>query len=275
MGERDHELADLDPAGRFSDRAEDYRRHRPTYPAAAFDAILAGLGSATDLVGADVGAGTGIASRLLAARGVQVIAIEPNAEMRAAAEPAAGIRWGSGTAEATGLPGAAVQLVLCAQSFHWFREEPALAEFQRILAPGGRLAVLWNNRDGSDPLTAGYIEAIHRVNGEHPAEMRPFDSAILERSGRFTAATVQEFPNAQRLDRAGLLGRATSASYVPKEGAAFERLRELLEALWERHRDAAGEVTLRYRTKVVLAGRLPPREPGDSDVEVGVAPIAT
>lgn len=257
MEEREHELASMDPTGRFRDRAADYRRYRPGYPAAAIDAVLAGLGNPIDRIAADVGAGTGISARLLAARGVTVIAIEPNAEMWDAAEPAPGVRWQSGTAESTGLSAAAVSLVLCAQSFHWFRARPALEEFHRILSPGGRLALMWNNRDRTDPLTEGYIDAIHQVQGEHPAEMRPFDPEIVSRSGRFSPATLSWFPNQQRVDREGLPGRAISASYVPKEGPRFARLKQLLAELWERHRDADGLVTLRYRTKLAVAARLP------------------
>src|SRR5439155_1443196 len=102
---------------------------------------------------ADVGAGTGIASRQLAAHGVRVLAVEPNAEMRAAAIRHPGIEWRAGTAEATGLDSGIVGLVLCAQAFHWFRAQHALAEFSRILRPGGRLALMWNSRDRADPLT--------------------------------------------------------------------------------------------------------------------------
>src|SRR5205085_9077451 len=72
----------LDSVGRFSDRAADYVKFRPTYPAAAADAILAGLEPAGKLVAADVGAGTGISARLLAERGVRVVAVEPGSAMR-------------------------------------------------------------------------------------------------------------------------------------------------------------------------------------------------
>jgi len=256
VDDREKLLADMDPVRRFSDRAADYRRHRPDYPAAALDAVLAGLGDPRALVVADVGAGTGIASRLLAARGVIVTAIEPNPEMRAAAEPAAGVSWRDGVAEATGLASSSVQLVLCAQSFHWFRPRQALEEFHRILVPAGRLALLWNSRDREDELTRGYTEAIHEVNGEHPAELRPFDPEVITESGRFSAPVIERFPHQQELDRQGLLGRATSASYVPREGPAFARLASLLERLWERHRDARGRVRIRYQTMVVRAERL-------------------
>jgi SAM-dependent methyltransferase len=228
-------------------------RYRPSYPAAAVDRILRGLGDPASVHAADVGAGTGISSRLLAERGVRVIAIEPNAAMRAAAEPHPRVEWREGTGEATGLETASVNLVLCAQAFHWLRPREAIEEFHRVLRPHGRLALMWNGRDHADPLTRGYIEAIHAVQGEHPAERRPFDEAVMSASGRFTPAREARFAYAQELDAAGLVGRATSASYVPKEGPRFDRLIELLDGLHQRHRDAQGHVTLRYVTKVWLS----------------------
>jgi SAM-dependent methyltransferase len=247
----------MDPTGRFSDRADDYVRYRPDYPAAAFDAMLAGLGPPSRLEAADIGAGTGISSRLLAERGVWVIAIEPNAAMRAAAAPHPSIQWREGTGEQTGLESASVDLVLCAQAFHWFRQRDALAEFHRVLDPGGRLALLWNARDREDPLTRGYIEAIHAVSGEHPAERRELEEDVVHRDGWFTPARLETFPHEQRLDLPGLIGRAASASYVPREGPAFDRLRGMLTRLFERHRDDDGTVVMRYVTRLYLADRIP------------------
>jgi SAM-dependent methyltransferase len=249
------DLSAMNPIGRFSDRAEDYRRFRPDYPAAALDAILEGLGEPGRLVAADVGAGTGISAHQLAARGVRVIALEPNAAMRAVAIPHERIEWCDGTAEASGLAAGSVRLVLCAQAFHWFRAGEAIAEFHRVLEPGGRLALMWNSRDRTDPLTRGYVEAIHPVGGEHPAEQRPFDRDVIADGGRFTPVRELRFPHHQILDREGLIGRATSASYVPKDGERLARLRALLVALWERERDARGRVTMRYVTEVFIAAR--------------------
>jgi hypothetical protein len=65
---------DRDTIDRFSDRAADYIRYRPTYPAEAIHAILDDLGPAGRLVAADVGAGTGISARLIGERGVRVTA---------------------------------------------------------------------------------------------------------------------------------------------------------------------------------------------------------
>ena len=156
------DLSQLDPIGRFNNRAEDYVKYRPAYPAGAILAILDGLGPSDRVTAADVGAGTGISARLLGDRGVHVIAIEPGEAMRSAAAPHPRVTWTAGTAEATGLRSASVDLVLSAQSFHWFRAAGAIVEFGRILKSGGRLAIMWNRRSRTDPFTAGYRTAAAR-----------------------------------------------------------------------------------------------------------------
>jgi len=248
-------LHELDPTGRFSDQAADYVRFRPDYPAAAIDCILEGLADARGLAAADVGAGTGISARQLADRGLEVIAVEPNAAMRSAAQPHPRVTWRDGTAEATGLEPGSVDLVTCAQAFHWFRQPESIAEFHRVLRPRGRLALMWNTRSQTDPLSLGYIEAIRDAGGEHPAERRPFDPGVVSADGWFEPARLRRFDHAQELDLPGLVGRATSASYVARQGESFERLVALLEALHERHRDARGLVTVRYVTEVWCAER--------------------
>src|SRR2546428_689537 len=106
----------------------------------------------------------------------------------------------------TGLDGGTIDLVLCAQTFHWFRQGEAVEEFARALRPGGRLALMWNSRSRQDPLTLGYIEAIHAVNGEHPAETRTFDPDVVSAIGRFSPPRLARFDHAQTLDRPGLVG---------------------------------------------------------------------
>src|SRR6516162_4178169 len=106
------------PTGRFSGLAETYAKHRPGYPEAALDYIMqrCGLSGTSRLV--DVGCGTGISTRLFAARCIPVIGIEPNDEMRARAEAEAvpaGVpvpEYRKGTAEATGLPDVSADAVL-------------------------------------------------------------------------------------------------------------------------------------------------------------------
>lgn len=245
-----------DTVARFNDRAADYIRYRPTYPSEAVDAILDGLGPPGRLVAADVGAGTGISARLLAERGVRVIAVEPGEAMRRAAAPHPNVAWAAALAEAMGLGSQTVDLVLCAQSFHWFRTADALRESARILKQRRRLAICWNRRSKSDPFTAGYRQAIVDVGGEVSDEIRAFDPDVIGNSRLFSSPERRSFPNVQRLDLAGLIGRARSASYVPRSGAAGERLVSLLRALHERHADGSGFVTLVYETEVFCSIRL-------------------
>ena len=246
----------METVRRFDDRAADYVKYRPTYPRHAIDAILDGLGSPAGIVAADVGAGTGISARLLGDAGVRVIAVEPGAAMRAAAADHPRVTWVAGTAEATGLASNSIDLVLAAQAFHWFRPPEALAEFARILKPGRRLAIMWNRRSTTDPLTAGYRQAIVDVGGEIEAERMPFDPGVVAGSGLFTSAERVEFPNAQRLDLDGLIGRARSASYVPKTGGDGAKLISMLKDLHARHADSNGYVSLVYVTEVYRARRL-------------------
>jgi SAM-dependent methyltransferase len=156
-------------------------------------------------------------------------------------------------AEATGLATGAVSLVLSAQSFHWFRPAAALDECARVLGPGGRLAIMWNRPDTTDPLTSGYGQAIVEVGGDVGAARMTFDAEGIRRSGLFSPAARAAFPNSQRFDVEGLVGRARSASYVPKSAEAVAHLRSLLGGLHERHADQDGLVTMIYETEVFVA----------------------
>lgn len=246
--------SDLNPTGRFSDRVDDYVRYRPTYPAAAVDCVLEEVRAGT--VAADIGAGTGIWTRLLAERGVPVLAIEPNAEMRAAAPELSGVTWQAGTAEATGLGDGACGLITVAQAFHWFRAREALREFARVLSPGGRLALIWNRRRKDDAFTHAYRDAILAVGAETAAERMEFEPGTLSEDGLFAPPERFAFAHAQVLERTGLHGRARSASYVPKAGPRAEELGARLDALFDQYADPAGRVRLSYLCEVWRARRV-------------------
>jgi ubiquinone/menaquinone biosynthesis C-methylase UbiE len=246
----------LNTVSRFDDRADDYVRYRPTYPVDAVQAILDGLGPPERLVAADVGAGTGISARLLGDRGVRVVAVEPGEAMRRAAASHPNVSWVAARAEATGLRSQSVDVVLCAQSFHWFRPTEVLPEFARILKRGGRLAIVWNRRRGSDPFTAGYRQAIVDAGGAITVEGMNFDANVIPRSGAFSSAERIDLPNSQRLDLDGLIGRARSASYAPKSGAAGDQLITKLQALHAQYADTSGCVILAQDTEVFLSARV-------------------
>ena len=164
-------LHQMNPQSRFSSRAEDYAKYRPSYPDAVIDRITAELDSVSQSVAADVGAGTGISSRLLADRGMKVIAIEPNTAMRKAAQEHSLVEFHDGSAEDTKLPDNSVDLVTCFQAFHWFNPQPTLEEFARILKSQGKLAAVWNNRDRHDEFTSEYSNLTKKASNSN-SELR-------------------------------------------------------------------------------------------------------
>jgi SAM-dependent methyltransferase len=140
-------------AASFGAAAAEYERARPTYPDAAVDWIVPARARAA----LDVGAGTGKLTRALLGRGLAVTAVEPSEGMRQTLEaelPAA--RALAGAAEELPLADASVDLVTCAQAWHWVDTERAELEAARVLRPGGRLACVWNLRDDS----RGWMRAI-------------------------------------------------------------------------------------------------------------------
>lgn len=153
--------------GDFTALADNYARYRPGYAPFVLEAFLAFAAPARERVCADVGAGTGIWSRQLAARGVRVIAVEPNDAMREAGKKQNGaldIEWRKGGAEDTGLPDASCDMVCMASSFHWPDFDAAVREFRRILKPGGLFMALWNTRRfESNPLLVEIEEFLHRL----------------------------------------------------------------------------------------------------------------
>lgn len=111
----------------------------------------------------DLGAGTGKFTRLLALTGAEVRAVEPVRAMRERlAELLPGIAVSGGTAEETGLPDGCADAVVAAQSWHWFREPETLAEVERLLRPGGTLALVWNTFDTSVPWVRDFQDIYFR-----------------------------------------------------------------------------------------------------------------
>jgi SAM-dependent methyltransferase len=233
---------------RFSNLTGAYVAARPSYPIEAIDAIVAGLGDPASLVVADLGAGTGISSRLIASCGPRVLAIEPNAKMRAAAEPDPRVDWIDGTAEATTLAPASVDAVVAFQAWHWVDHPAGVVEARRILRPGGCMAAVYNERDESDPFTAAYGDIVRRFALEATEEMR---ANALEAFAAIDPPRTQRFAfrNHQDLDRAGVHQRATSSSYLPQSGPACDAMHAAIDELLDRF--AAASYAMRLVTLVV------------------------
>lgn len=215
---------------RFTDRVDAYVQARPSYPPESVDIIIDGLGDPRSLAVADLGAGTGISARVIAARGPLVYAIEPNAAMRNAAAPDERIRWIDGTAEATTLPAASVDVVAAFQAWHWVEHEAGVAEARRILKPHGRLAAVYNERDERDAFTAAYGDIVRAyatdaTEDRRAAALGAFLAIDPARTERF------EFVNIHRLDREGVHKRADSSSYLPHDGETAEAMHAAIDEL--------------------------------------------
>ncbi len=225
----------MDPTARFSDRVADYVKHRPGYPEALASTLRRELGISAGSVVADVGSGTGISTDMLLRLGCDVYAVEPNADMRRAAEAqfSAEPRFHSvaGRAEATLLPDASVDAVTAGQAFHWFDRDLARREFLRILRPrDGLVALFWNTRkiDGT-PFLIAYEQLLQQYGTDYQqVNHRNVDPEALRAffGGSYHA---QVFDHEQVFDFDGLRGRLLSSSYVP--GASHPNHAPMLAAL--------------------------------------------
>ncbi|MBU0495465.1 MAG: class I SAM-dependent methyltransferase [Chloroflexi bacterium] len=247
-----------DPTERFSSRVENYVRYRPGYPPALVDLLAAHCQLTPQTRVADVGSGTGKLTALFVQHGNPVWAVEPNAEMRHAAERLLAGRPGfvsvAGRAEATTLPDASVDLVAAGQAFHWFQREPARLEFARILRPGGWVALVWNERRReSSPFQVAYEHLLHAYAIDYAQvdhrRVTPQDLAAFFAPAPYRRHVLS---NEQQLDRAGVQGRLLSSSYSPEEGHPNHApMLAALDAVFDAHQ-VDGLVTVEYDTTVYL-----------------------
>ncbi len=249
------------PTQRFSDRVDNYVKYRPPYPAVTLDLLRSRCGLSGESTVADIGSGTGILCRLLLQTGCRVFGVEPNREMRQAAErlledqP----RFVSidGSAEATTLQAASIDLVTAAQAFHWFNREQARLECRRIARPGAWAAILWNTRLTEEtPFLAGYEELLRRYAKEYTAvdHRNVSMDAIAAFFAPFDSEYVS-FRNSQQFEFEGLAGRLLSSSYAPNsDDPSHVPMMQNLRRLFAEHQKA-GKVEFLYRTEV-HCGRL-------------------
>jgi SAM-dependent methyltransferase len=243
----------VDSKERFSDRVENYGRFRPGYPPEVIEVLRRERGLTCDSIVADVASGTGIFSRLLLENGNRVFGVEPNADMRQAGEEYLAkypnFTSINGTAENTCLPPYSVDLVTAAQAAHWFDREKALREFQRILKPGGHLALLWNDRRlEASPFDRDYEQMVLQYGTDY-TDVKRFGKAADQFFASFKCE-LRTLPNFQDFDYAALEGRLLSSSYAPQAGhpsyaPMLTELRRIFDAY-----QSGGKIRMEYDTKL-------------------------
>ena len=217
-----HEYMRMKPAERFSSRVDAYRKYRPDYPQSVIAEISKQAGLDGSAIVGDFGSGSGIFTRLLLQAGFEVYAVEPNREMRKAAELALAQEPGfisvAASAEDSGLEPASLDLITVAQAFHWFNNDTAQQEFRRVLKAGGRLALIWNRRKVSQPFQQTYDAILQEFAPEY-GKVNHMNLKMEDIQGFFATNSMQRFvfDNSQHLDFAGLIGRLKSSSYCPEE----------------------------------------------------------
>ncbi len=205
---------------------------------------------------ADVGAGTGLFARGLIERGYQVIAVEPSLSMLrklagSASDSNARLRPLCAAAERTGLADASMHLITCAQSFHWFNPAFALAEFGRVLRPGGALVLTWNNRDGrASVLVAKFEELVRKYNPAYDVGYRRQAwGAQIDAGGLFEPTRYVELEWNWKRSTEEFIGFTRSVSYI-RNVISRERIgvfEEELRGILDRHGDG-GSVCIPMRT---------------------------
>jgi len=183
----------LDPARVFDPIAEQYQMARPAYPTVLYDTLDRLTGGLSGRTVVDLGAGTGIASSSLARRGATVLAVEPSLAMLSvlrSAHPALAVAAGRG--ESLPLRSGTVDLITCAQAWHWVEPATSARECRRVLRPGGQLA-LWSNVSSSG---ADWLQEIEHEVGLGPYGAGPLqdDEAGLVTLGGFAGMRYADIP---------------------------------------------------------------------------------
>jgi SAM-dependent methyltransferase len=244
------------PTQRFSNRVENYVKFRPGYPDEAISFLVKEAKLSIHSVIADVGSGTGIFTRLLLDQGFTAYAVEPNDAMRESAgkqlHTYPNFHSVNGTAELTTLSNHSIDLVVCAQAFHWFDQQKTKIEFKRILKPNGLVALIWNNRQIDIDEFAIAYELLLQQQGSDYKEVNHRNITDVDFSNFFKNGKYQlaKYTNVQVFDEDGLVGRAFSSSYIPpKDTEAGAVFLEALKQLFAQYQ-VEGTVNFQYQTEV-------------------------
>lgn len=245
---------------RFSDRVENYVKYRPHYPKEIIGFLKKSCNLNEKSIIADIGSGTGISSELFLENGNSVFAVEPNYEMRNAAEKILSKYSNfisiSGTAENTSLQSDSVDFIIAGQAFHWFDTEICKTEFKRILKKDGFVILLWNSRISKEGFMNEYEDLLIKFGTDYIAvNHENISDKDIEKFYFPEYFNKKIMMNFQELDYEGLKGRLLSSSYVPNEKSPeFPEMLKTLEKIFKNN-SVSGTVKMEYET-IVYTGKM-------------------
>jgi SAM-dependent methyltransferase len=203
----------------FESGSDIYERSRPDYSDQALAQLVAttGVGPGSRLL--DLAAGTGKLTRRLHALGADCVAVEPSPSMREVfRRVVTDVPLVGATAESIPVRADTMDAIVVAQAFHWFDPGRALPEMARVLRPGGWLALIWNERDESDPMMAELVR-ISKWDLCQPYPVGMDFGAVIDESGLFGPVQRSKSAFVQWLDREAFVDQVASRSYVQILGA--------------------------------------------------------
>ena len=252
----------MEPKKQFSSRADNYSKFRPSYPEDIISFLESEKVLSKDSIIADIGSGTGILSELFLKNGNFVFGIEPNIDMRNAAElnlrKFQKFHSIDGSAEYTNMEEDSINIVTVGQAFHWFDQIKARKEFRRILKPEGFVVIIWNNRKRPG---SKFLEAYEDLLLTYGTDYREISDIQIDFEkfygiGKNSEGYIREvFGNYQLLNYPGLKGRLLSTSYAPLDDHPnYNRMITDLEQIFKIN-NQKGLVRFDYETEVYY-GRL-------------------
>jgi ubiquinone/menaquinone biosynthesis C-methylase UbiE len=246
---------------RFSGRVQAYAAHRPRFPQGILRFLRQQDALRKHAVVADIGAGTGMLAELFLDAGHRVLAVEPNDEMLTACRELAAsctvLEVVKGSAEATTLPDASVDLITVGRAMHWFDWPQAHREFARILRPAGWVLIATNgHREGGAPVSDLLASMFRRWRSDLAGRQRQPD--FNERLQGFLDTSTwqrERLEDAIALNFESLLGYAESLSAMPRSGeAGYEEMVAEIREVFEHFQQ--GGVLLMPCSCELFLGRL-------------------
>jgi SAM-dependent methyltransferase len=242
---------------RFSDRVENYIKYRPTYPQGLISYLKEKTGFDPAHVVADIGSGTGISTELFLRNGNKVYAVEPNKDMRDAADKLLieypGYVCINGTSEATTLSDHSIDLIVAAQAFHWFDRAAFKKECQRIGRAGAHCLLIWNERKVVSDFEKAYEELLIKYGNDYLVvdhrNIREKDIESFFAPEKLISTTLH---NEQIFDLEGVKGRLLSSSYAPNVGEPnYIPMLEYLSEIFEKY-NSDGRISFSYDCNLFL-----------------------